>query len=173
MCLLAAAERPELVSRLVLVSSAGFGRDIGWTLRLLTLPVVDRFVLEPTPERVRSSLEHQLFDPAAITPELVDEVYRIWQRPGNRSAFLHALRSNISLLGLRRWRRHLGRVSKLAMPVLIIWGRNDRTIPVKHAYRAAKRIAGARVHVLDRCGHMPPLEQPAEFNRLVAEFLIP
>jgi pimeloyl-ACP methyl ester carboxylesterase len=101
----------------------------------------------------------------------VDEVYGMWQRPGNRSAFVHGLRSNISLFGVRRWRRHLRVVSKLALPVLIIWGKNDRTIPVKHAYRAVKRIAGARLHVLDRCGHMPPFEKAAEFNRIVAEFL--
>jgi pimeloyl-ACP methyl ester carboxylesterase len=172
MCLLAAAERPDLVDRLVLVSSAGFGRDIGWALRLLTLPIVDRFVLEPTQKRVRGALEHQVFDAASVTAELVDEVYDMWQRPGNRGAFMQGLRSNISVFGLRRWRRHLRVVSKLALPVLIIWGQNDRTIPVKHAYRAAKRIAGSRLHVLDRCGHMPPYEKAAEFNRIVTEFLV-
>lgn len=171
MCLLAAAERPDLVNRLVLVSSAGFGRDIGWTLRLLTLPVVDRFVLDATPERVRGALERQIYDPALITPELIDEVLSVWKQPGNRFAFLRALRSNISLFGVRRMRRHLRQVSKLAMPVLIIWGANDRTIPVKHGYRAVRRIAGARLHVLDRCGHLAPYEQAAEFNRLVTEFL--
>jgi 4,5:9,10-diseco-3-hydroxy-5,9,17-trioxoandrosta-1(10),2-diene-4-oate hydrolase len=171
MCALAAAERPDLVPRLVLVSSAGFGRDIGWTLRLLTLPLVDHFVEDATPEQVRGALERLVYDPNTITPDLVDAVYQSWRQPGTRQAFLKSLRTNISLFGVRRWRHHRGRLSLLAQPVMIIWGRNDRTIPVKHAYRAAKRIAGARLHVFERCGHMPPYERAIEFNRLVSEFL--
>ncbi len=171
MCALAAAERPELVTRLVLVSSAGFGRNVSWPLRMLTLPLVDHFVETPTLEQVRGALARQVYDPDTITPELVDAVYDVWSQPGNRRAFLRSLRSNITLLGVRRWRRHLRSASKLALPVLIVWGRNDKTIPVRYAYRAVKRVAGARLHVFERCGHMPPFEQAAEFNRLVADFL--
>jgi pimeloyl-ACP methyl ester carboxylesterase len=171
MCAHAAAERPDLVTRLVLVGSAGFGRDIGWTLRLLTLPLLDHFIEEATLKRARGSLEHQVYDPAQVTPEFVAAVYEHWRRPGNRRAFITGLRSNISLFGLRRWRHHLRRASVLALPVLIIWGKNDRTIPVKHAYRAVKRIAGAQLRILDRCGHMAPFERPQEFNQIVREFL--
>jgi 4,5:9,10-diseco-3-hydroxy-5,9,17-trioxoandrosta-1(10),2-diene-4-oate hydrolase len=171
MCACAAAERPDLVARLVLVSSAGFGRDIGWNLRLLTLPLVDRFVETASIEQARGALERQVYDPEQVTPELVAAVYGHWQRPGNRRAFVTALRNNISVFGLRRWRKHLKRVSVIAMPVMIIWGKNDKTIPVKHAYRAVKRIGGAQLHILDRCGHMAPYERPQEFNRIVSEFL--
>lgn len=171
MCALAAAEQPELVTRLVLVSSAGFGRRVSWPLRALTLPLVGRFVETPTADQVRGALERQVYDPATITAELVEAVYDVWRQPGNRRAFLCSLRSNLSLLGVRRWRRHLRTASKLAMPVLIIWGKNDRTIPVRYAYRAVRKVAGARLHIFDRCGHMPPFERAAEFNRLVAEFL--
>ncbi|HEY7293862.1 MAG TPA: alpha/beta fold hydrolase [Dehalococcoidia bacterium] len=171
MCALAAVEQPALVTRLVLVSSAGFGRAVSWPLRMLTLPLVDRFVETPTQEQVRSALERQVYDPATITTELVEAVYDVWRQPGNRRAFLRSLRSNISLLGVRRWRRHLRAASRLAMPVLIVWGRDDKTIPVRHAYRAVKRVAGARLHIFERCGHMPPFERAAEFNQLVVEFL--
>jgi pimeloyl-ACP methyl ester carboxylesterase len=171
MCLLAASERPELVRRLALVSSAGLGRDIGWELRLLTLPLLDRFVENATPEQARSALEHQVYDPATITPEFVRAVYATWQRPGTRRAFLRGLRSNVTLFGVRRWRAHVRRLSRLAMPVLIVWGAQDRYIPVRHAYRAARFLVQARLHVLDRCGHMPPYERPTEFNRILADFL--
>lgn len=171
MCAHAAAERPDLVTRLVLVGSAGFGRDIGWNLRLLTLPLLDRFIETATIEQARNSLERQVYDSAQVTTELVEAVYEHWLRPGNRRAFVIGLRSNISVFGLRRWRRHLKRASVIAMPVMIIWGKNDKTIPVKHAYRAVKRIAGAQLRILDRCGHMAPYEQPYEFNQIVREFL--
>jgi 2,6-dioxo-6-phenylhexa-3-enoate hydrolase len=45
-------------------------------------------------------------------------------------------------------------------------------IPVRHAHKAARWLGRhARVHVFDRCGHWPPYEHPAEFNRLVLEFI--
>jgi 4,5:9,10-diseco-3-hydroxy-5,9,17-trioxoandrosta-1(10),2-diene-4-oate hydrolase len=85
---------------------------------------------------------------------------------------LMALRSNVSVLGLRRWRRHLRALRHVAAPVMIIWGKQDRLIPVYHAYRAWRWLGKrARIHVLDRCGHWPPYEHPAEFNRLVLEFV--
>src|SRR5204863_7237356 len=130
--------------------------QVSWMLRLLTLPFVERFADVASPERVRGALLRQVYDPATIGADFVNAEYENWSRPGNRLAFLNALRCNITLLGVRRWRRHLLRASLLALPVLIIWGRNDRTIGVKHAYRAAKRIAGARLTILDRCGHLAP-----------------
>jgi 4,5:9,10-diseco-3-hydroxy-5,9,17-trioxoandrosta-1(10),2-diene-4-oate hydrolase len=56
-------------------------------------------------------------------------------------------------------------------PVLIIWGRQDRTISVQHAYRAAQRIPTAEIVIYDRCGHLPMYEKPLDFNRDLSGFL--
>lgn len=173
MCALTAEAHPELVSHLILVSSAGFGRDIAWGLRLLTLPVV-RPWMESTrhePDAVRMSLRRTVHDPTLITDDLVAAVCEERANPGTGRTIHRALRSNISLLGVRRWRRHLQKIKKVGAPVMIVWGRQDRFIPVRHAYRAAKWLAGAPVHVFDSCGHWPPFEHPHEFNELVAGFV--
>jgi 4,5:9,10-diseco-3-hydroxy-5,9,17-trioxoandrosta-1(10),2-diene-4-oate hydrolase len=120
---------------------------------------------------VRLALAHQIYDQSLITDELVDQLCRERRAPGNRLALLLGLRRNVGPFGVKRWRRHLRAVRRLAMPVLIVWGRQDRLIPVRHAYHGLRAIAGARLHVLDRCGHLPPYERPAEFNRVVREFL--
>jgi len=171
MSIIAASERPELVTRLVLVDSAGFGRDVAWKLRLLTLPFADRLLRTASLQQVQSALQRHVHDPATDLAEVADAQYQQWQQPDTRRALLNALRSNISLFGVRRWRRHLHRASVLALPVLIVWGQNDRTLNVQHAYRAAQSIAGARLAIFDRCGHMPPSERPAEFNGVLCEFL--
>ena len=54
---------------------------------------------------------------------------------------------------------------------MIIWGRQDRIIPVAHAQVARNGIPNAELHILDSCGHGPYFEHPEEFNRLVLEFL--
>ncbi len=62
-------------------------------------------------------------------------------------------------------------LERVTQPVLVLWGREDRLVPLKRSERLLRRIPHARLHVLERCGHLPMLEQPAAFNRAVAGFL--
>jgi pimeloyl-ACP methyl ester carboxylesterase len=174
MCALTAAAYPDLVTHLVLVSSAGLGRDVGMSLRLLSLPVTWPIVegARPTPTGVRFSMRRVVHDPACLTDAMVEQLCEDRARPGNARAMLTALRSNVSMLGLRRWQRHLQALRRVGAPVMIIWGKQDRLIPVTHAYHAWRWLGKrARVHIFDGCGHWPPYEHPAEFNRLVREFV--
>jgi pimeloyl-ACP methyl ester carboxylesterase len=59
------------------------------------------------------------------------------------------------------------------LPVQIIWGRQDRVVPVSaaEAYKQALRNTDVRLTVFDNCGHRPEIEKPAEFINLVREFL--
>ena len=54
------------------------------------------------------------------------------------------------------------------MPLLIVWGAQDRVLPAAQAEHAP---AAARVAIVERSGHSPQLEAAGEFNRLVEEFL--
>jgi pimeloyl-ACP methyl ester carboxylesterase len=56
-------------------------------------------------------------------------------------------------------------------PALVLWGRDDEWIPVAHAQRHEAALPAARIVILERCGHMPQEEQPAETLRLLLEFL--
>ena len=56
-------------------------------------------------------------------------------------------------------------------PSLIVWGREDQIVPVACAEQYRKRLPNATLHVFDKCGHLPPIEQPDAFARLVVEFL--
>jgi 4,5:9,10-diseco-3-hydroxy-5,9,17-trioxoandrosta-1(10),2-diene-4-oate hydrolase len=173
MCALTAADHPDLVTHLVMVSSAGLGRDVNWGLRLLSLPVVRPWVESNRrdPAAVRMSLRRVLHNPELITEELVEAVAAERAEPGNGRALHTALRSNVNLFGLRRWRKHLRALRKIGVPVMVIWGAQDRFIPVRHAYRAMKHFAGAPIHIFEGCGHWPPFEHPRRFNRLVSEFV--
>ena len=59
----------------------------------------------------------------------------------------------------------------ITAPTLVVWGDDDRWIPLAHADRFVEGIAGARKLVIPACGHMPQEEKPAEVARLVLEFL--
>jgi pimeloyl-ACP methyl ester carboxylesterase len=62
-------------------------------------------------------------------------------------------------------------LERVTQPVLVVWGRQDRLVPLARSKGLLRKIPHARLHALDRCGHLPMLEQPAAFNQIVAEFL--
>jgi 3-oxoadipate enol-lactonase len=62
-------------------------------------------------------------------------------------------------------------LARLTQPTLVVWGRQDRVVGLAGSKRILRDVRHARLAVLDRCGHLPMLERPQEFNRLVADFL--
>jgi 2-hydroxy-6-oxonona-2,4-dienedioate hydrolase/4,5:9,10-diseco-3-hydroxy-5,9,17-trioxoandrosta-1(10),2-diene-4-oate hydrolase len=63
------------------------------------------------------------------------------------------------------------RVSEIACPTLLLWGRDDRTITLEGAALMVKQIRDVQLHVFSRCGHWVQVERKTEFERLVTDFL--
>jgi pimeloyl-ACP methyl ester carboxylesterase len=63
------------------------------------------------------------------------------------------------------------RIHRVQTPTLVVWGKEDRLVPPVYAEEFARRIAGARVEIVDQAGHAPHLEQPDAVARLVRDFL--
>lgn len=60
---------------------------------------------------------------------------------------------------------------EIAVPTLLIHGRDDRVVTFEGTLFAAARIPDSRAHVINRCGHWAQLEHADEFNRLVIDFV--
>ena len=166
-------DEPGRVDRLVLASSAGLGPDVSLPLRIASLPFFDRLFVKPPLPVFTRFLHRLVYDPAAISPEFARLYYDMFFQPGAVRAFTGILRAVVTIRGARPGileplRKGLGTI---AAPVLILWGRRDRILPVGQAIEAAGRIPGARLHIFERCGHMPNVEHPEAFNRLVLGFL--
>jgi pimeloyl-ACP methyl ester carboxylesterase len=58
------------------------------------------------------------------------------------------------------------------LPTLILWGRQDRIVPLECGELYRKSIAGSSLHIIDHCGHFPHLEKPAEFTSVISSFLM-
>jgi pimeloyl-ACP methyl ester carboxylesterase len=57
------------------------------------------------------------------------------------------------------------------VPTLVVWGAEDRIIPVECGRLYADAIPGARLEVIDGCGHWPHYEKPDELAGVVSRFL--
>ena len=168
-----ALDYPKKVEKLVLADNAGMGRDVITDFKLCSLPIIGELLTRPSLKGTARLWKQIVYDPALITPELVNLSYGFIRQPGAKKALLTTLRTGIDLRGQRaRLVNHLlSRLNTVTVPTLVVWGKDDRIIPAAHAQIALEKIPGARLEIFERCGHMPQLEHPDKFNRLVLEFL--
>jgi len=170
-----AVQYPHRLEKLVLVSSGGLGRELGLRLRLFTIPILGELIAWSWRTRpgMRRSLRTIVYDPQVMTDEFVDQMAELARLPGAKEMLLSVARMGIDLRGqnMKLLDPLLRRVPEIEAPTLIIWGVQDPIIPVTHAHLAHQMIRNSQLHILDRCGHVPQIEKPEEFNRLVLEFL--
>ena len=63
------------------------------------------------------------------------------------------------------------RMAKIKTPTLVVWGKQDKLLPIASGERYAAGIAGAKLVSFDKCGHVPPIEKTDEFVAAVSAFL--
>ena len=164
-----AATRPDRVSQLILIDSAGYPRDGGetpWPTRLARLPVVGDIGIYFKPESVvRRSLADMYADPAMVTAERVRRTAELQGFPGNRAATLQRARTQEPLDPTP--------LKRLAVPTLILWGAADRWVPPADAFRFQSDIKGAKLEIFETLGHSPMEEDSRATAAAVADFLAP
>lgn len=77
-------------------------------------------------------------------------------------------RQQTAIIGRIDSRPHLGSIS---CPTLVVAGREDAIMPVEWLQELAEGIPGARLAIIEDCGHMAALEKPAEVSRLLREWI--
>lgn len=168
-----AQKYPHCVEKLILVGSAGFKVNIPFHFRLFSLPIFGETMVKPNKKGLKNSLKFNVYNPKVITEELVDNLYEASSRPLQGKYYLRTCRNAIAFYGFKfKIIRSIQRgIKNLKIPVLIIWGREDKTIDVTHAYYAQKKISNAQLQILEECRHLPQLEYPEKFNQLINQFL--
>jgi pimeloyl-ACP methyl ester carboxylesterase len=160
-----AAEHPERVAALVLVAPATASSTIPWPVHILRAPLLGELALGLSTRRsVAFGLRHKIYARAEnVAEERVDDAWLPLTIPGTRRAALAAIRADP--------RRYAGLETRVRVPTLIVWGREDRLLPVRHAEALAARMPGARLVILSDAGHLPQREVPREFSEAVVSFL--
>jgi pimeloyl-ACP methyl ester carboxylesterase len=160
-----AARYPGDVRGLTLIAPAGFLRTPQLVLRILgSRPVTGLMgAFKPSPSFVRRTLEGAVFSPASIPPE---DMARALELGCNRTA-ARAFASVYAgaMHEMLHMRQLHARLAAWRGPALLIWGRQDRFIPVRALAGARAVYPDAEVLEIERCGHCPSIEYP---ERVVA-----
>jgi len=169
-----ALTQPTRVERLALIGALvpGATYRIGWTQRAATLPVVGELLaLCGGPSLVKTAIARCFHAPMPAEVDfLVDTDFATRAAPEARAAWLASVRGvRAELVGRRgAYRRALG---TLALPVLLVHGREDPAVPAAHCAEAADALPRATVRWVDRCGHFPHVEHAPVVNAWLVDFL--
>jgi pimeloyl-ACP methyl ester carboxylesterase len=154
-----AAACPGRASRLALIDPIGFWRD--------DAPVTNWMLLNPG-----ELPGHVFHDPDGEAArrmfasskngddQVMARVQQTWAM-GTTGKFIWPIPDK----GLKK------RIHRIKVPLLLIWGKQDRLVRPVYAEEFVRHIAGARLETVDQAGHAPHLEQPETVIRLVHDFL--
>jgi pimeloyl-ACP methyl ester carboxylesterase len=156
---------PARVRGLVLIDAAGFG--VRWPAMLkvgrwrgaggVATAIRGRWVTERL-------LRFMYDDPRKVTEQDVDQYYAPVPEPGYGRALGAVLQEF-------RFDTLVGRLGTVAAPTLVVWGAEDRLIPVRDGSRLAAELPRSVFVVIPRTGHAAPDESPDEVNELLISFL--
>jgi pimeloyl-ACP methyl ester carboxylesterase len=149
---------PASIDRLVLVAPVGLKPETG--------EILDIFYFSP------AQLSTMMVHDSKTVPE--------WQELFGRPltpAEIEAATRNREMAARLTWKPYMHNprlahfLPRVTNPTLIVWGREDRAVPVECGEQYRQGLPNATLTVLERCGHLPPIEQPDAFARLVLDFL--
>jgi len=168
-----AAMQPERVASLVLSAPAGVGKTTLFNFRLASLPHLGELLTQPSHFGLGMIWKLAFHDTGFVTRELVAEKVALASRPNAQAVFLKTLRGLLGFGGFPDAPRHafLSRVDQVKCPALVIWGRQDKFLPVDHVDILKTHLPHAQYEIIETCGHVPMTEIAERFNRMCLGFL--
>lgn len=160
-----AAHSPGRVEKLVMIGSMGLH-----ALPPERVGAIRTGLADMSPAAMRARLLSVFTDPSFVTEDLVMEDVRVNTSPGAKESidtFAAYLASGFNKdLALDDLVALDGRV-----PLLMLWGEDDKSMPVEIAYKARERLRHARLATLRNVNHTPYIESPAMFQKVLTDFL--
>ncbi len=149
----------DKLTHLVLVDAAGAPEDPNKKLpigfRIARTPGINQLALVITPRSLfERSMQQSVSNQAIVTPAAIDRYWELNRYPGNREA------TGLRFAGYAKRDRNTGRLGEIRVPTLILWGAEDKLIPVSSVDWFMARIPGAVRIVYPGIGHIPMEEAP-------------
>ncbi len=160
-------EHKDLLHKLVLVSPVVYENAQNAMERVMSLPIIGSLVMKQVVNKRLFSmhLARTLYKGSREPHEdATSHYYDAFNTPASRQAAHATLRGTLDARPL------VAALPRIVAPTLIVCGRNDTRVPLTHARKLSREIAGASLSVLD-CGHAVAEEAPTELAHAVTSFL--
>ncbi|WP_042693873.1 alpha/beta fold hydrolase [Azospirillum sp. B506] len=162
-----ALANPARVGKLVLMGGGTGGVSLFQPMPLEGIKLLQGVYRDPTLESLKKMLNVFMYDASKLTDELIQErLDNMLARREHLENFVKSLAANP-----RQFPDISPRLGEIAAPALVIWGRDDRFVPMDVGLRLLWGMQNAELHVFNRCGHWAQWEHAEKFNRMVIDFL--
>jgi pimeloyl-ACP methyl ester carboxylesterase len=162
-------EDPARLRRLVIVAGAAYQQKLPPFVKLADHPRASSLLFRALGPSfiVRLVLRSIVYDSACVS----DDQVRGYALPLGHPDAVRALIDTARQIFPEGLERVTARYRELDVPSLMVWGRHDRVVPLWVGERLERDLPDARLHVLERCGHLPPEELPDASWAVLEAFL--
>lgn len=158
---------PERVGKLVLMGGGTGGMSLFTPMPTEGIKLLQGVCREPTINNLKKMMNIFVYDTSALTEELfAARLENMLSRRDHLDNFIKSGEANP-----KQFPDFTPRLGEIKAQTLIVWGRNDRFVPMDTGLRLLAGIAGSELHVYRDCGHWAQWEHADAFNRLVLDFL--
>lgn len=162
-----ALANPEHVGKLVLMGGGTGGVSSFVPMPTEGIKLIGALYREPTIENLKRMMSVFVYDTSALTEDLFKaRLNNMLSRRDHLENFVKSVQANP-----KQFPDVGHRLGEVAAETLIIWGRDDRFVPLDTGLRLVAGLQKADLHVFSRCGHWAQWEHADKFNRMVIEFL--
>lgn len=160
-----AARQPGKVKKLVLLNSAGYEmhKVIKVATEAFRFAWLEIFFQKGVPRSlVKFSITKCFANDSVITDEKTQLLADLWDREGSLDVFFK-LATTTHFLDTTL-------IKQIQCPTLIMWGKEDKIVPVNHADRFHRDIKNSREVIYSPCGHVPMVERPSDVAKDIIQF---
>lgn len=158
---------PQQAGRLILMGGGTGGISPFTPMPMEGIKLLQQVYREPTMDNLQKMMDVFVFDPSDLTSDLIaSRLENIVRNKKHLENFVTTLAQNP-----RQFPDVSSRLGEITAQTLIIWGRNDRFVPMDTGLRLVAGIANSELHIFNQCGHWVQWEYAERFNRLVLDFL--
>ncbi|OYX74843.1 MAG: 2-hydroxy-6-oxo-6-phenylhexa-2,4-dienoate hydrolase [Rhizobiales bacterium 32-66-11] len=162
-----ALAHPNRVGKLVLMGGGTGGVSSFVPMPTEGIKLLQALYRDPTIESLKRMMNVFVFDTSDLTEDLFQT--RLENMLARRDHLENFVKS--SAANPRQFPDVGHRLGEISAPTLVIWGRNDRFVPLDVGLRLVSGIPNSELHVFNNCGHWAQWEHSAKFNRMVLDFL--
>lgn len=158
---------PQRVGKLILMGGGTGGPSQFVPMPTEGIKLLQGLYREPTIDNLKRMMNVFVFDASALTDELMQaRLENMLARRDHLENFVKSLAANP-----KQFNDFGPRLGEIAAPTLVVWGRDDRFVPMDVGLRLVAGMQNAEMHIFSRCGHWAQLEHAEKFNRMVVAFL--
>ena len=162
-----ALANPEMVGKLILMGGGTGGASNFVPMPTEGIKLIGALYRDPTVENLKRMMNVFVYDASSLTEELYQQrLTNILARRDHLENFVKSLQVNP-----KQFSDYSARLPEIKAKTLVIWGRDDRFVPLDIGLRVIWGIPNAEMHIFNQCGHWAQWEHAETFNQMVKDFL--